>query len=47
MMSAWDSALHVWWNQAESETSLYETELLEYRETNPMPQLGEFMKGAF
>jgi hypothetical protein len=47
MMTAFDLALHVWWNSAEAESSLYETELAEYKAAHPQPQLGDYMKGDF
>lgn len=47
MMAAWDAAIQFWWDRAEQATSLYETELAEWREENPPPHLAEFMRGAF
>jgi hypothetical protein len=47
MMSAFDTASHVWWDRAEAATSLYATELAEWKADHPMPQLGEYMKGVF
>jgi hypothetical protein len=47
MMSAFELAYEVWWNDAEAATSLYATELAEWRADNPVPQLGDYMKGTF
>lgn len=47
MMTAHDLAVEAWRNRAETATSEYTTELAEYKRDHPMPQLGEFMKGAF
>jgi hypothetical protein len=47
MMTAHDLAIQIWWDTAEAITSLYETELAEYRRNNPMPNLADFMPGAF
>jgi len=47
MMEAFYTASEFWWNVAESATSLYPTELAEYKLNNPMPQLRDFMKGTF
>ena len=32
-----------WWEQAEYATMLYATELAEYKETNPQPNLKNYM----
>lgn len=40
---AWSSADHAWWLALEAETYLYDTEIREYRETHPRPNLGDFM----
>lgn len=47
MMSAWDEATEVWRNQAEAETRGHATEMAEFRQANPMPNVGDFMKGDF
>lgn len=47
MMTAYDLAVEAWWNKAEAATSLYRTELKEYKRDHPMPNLREFMKGTF
>lgn len=47
MLTAFDTATEAWWNQAERETSLYATELDEYKQHHPMPQLADFMKGDY
>lgn len=46
-MTAHDLAIEAWWNVAEAVTSLYPAELSLYRQSNPMPNLGDFMSGAF
>lgn len=47
MMAAFDCAKEVWLNAAEAATSLYPTELADYKREHPMPQLRDFMKGTF
>lgn len=47
MMAAFDCAKEVWLNAAEAATRGYATEMAEYKLTNPMPQLREFMKGTY
>ena len=49
MMDAYDTARQVWWDEAERVTSLYPTELAEYKRDNPAPLLRDFMKqqGSF
>lgn len=40
----WRAADHAWWLACENETYAYTTEVTEYRETNPRPNLGDFMR---
>jgi hypothetical protein len=47
MMDAFDLAKEVWLNAAEAATSLYATELAEYKKDHPMPQLKDFMAGQY
>jgi hypothetical protein len=47
MMTAWDDAVQTWLDRAEQVTRLYPTELAEYKRDHPMPNVGDFMKGAF
>lgn len=39
----WSAADHAWWCTMEAETSLYATEVREWRATHPRPMLGGFM----
>lgn len=39
----WRSADHAWWLQMEDATSLYETEVREWRAQHPRPNLRDFM----
>lgn len=43
LMDCYDAAAHAWWLEAERVTMLYPTELAEHRETNPRPQLRDYM----
>lgn len=43
LMDQYDCAASAWWREAESVTSLYETELAEYAAQIPRPQLRLFM----
>jgi len=47
MMDAFDTARQMWWDEAERETSLYPTELAEWKKDHPMPNLREFMGGQY
>lgn len=49
MMDAYDTARELWMDEAERVTSLYPTELAEYRRQHPPPTLAEFMRqqGSF
>lgn len=40
---AWFYADQAWWRHAETVTSMYDTELDEYRAAHPRPNLGDFM----
>lgn len=39
----WRSADHAWWLEMEQETSLYDTEVREWRAEHPRPNLRDFM----
>lgn len=45
MMQSWEEATEIWKNRRETETSEYATELEEWRQANPCPHLGDWMKG--
>jgi hypothetical protein len=47
MMDAFYAAREAWLDEAERVTKGYATELTEYKLTNPMPQLGDYMKASF
>lgn len=47
MMTAWDLATEAWLDKAEATSRLHSTELAEFKQDNPMPNVGEFMKGTF
>jgi hypothetical protein len=47
MMDAFDIATRMWWDAAEAATSLYETELAEWKKDHPMPNLRDFMGGQY
>ncbi len=47
MMTAWDAAVEVWHSRAEAFSRGHATELAEFKADNPMPNVGEFMKGDF
>lgn len=42
----WRSADHAWWCQMEEETSLYDTEVQEWRAVRPRPNLKDFMQSC-
>lgn len=46
-MEAFDIAKRIWMDEAEAATSLYPTELAEYKRDHPMPQLKDFMGGQY
>lgn len=43
VVDAWRSAHHAWWLDAERVAMGYKTELAEYREQHPEPNLKDFM----
>lgn len=47
MMDAFDTAKELWWDAAEAATSLYATELAEWKKDHPMPRLRDFMGGTY
>lgn len=45
MMQSFGEATEVWADRRERETSEYATEMDEWKQANPCPQLGDWMKG--
>lgn len=43
VVDAWRSADHAWWLAMEAATSLYATEMEEYKRLHPRPKLRDFM----
>lgn len=44
VVDAWRSADHAWWLRREAEAIGYATEMREFAELNPRPQLRDFMR---
>jgi hypothetical protein len=43
LMEVYSAAAQAWWERCEAATSLYETEVAEFKATNPPPLLRDFM----
>ena len=43
LMQTYSDAAVLWWGQCEEQTSLYDTDVAEFKDRWPMPQLKDFM----